>query len=94
MPDDRKVLHEFKRNQEETIRISLSSFKGRTYIDIRTFYEDANGELAPTKKGVTITPELWDEFRVGVANAEEALQKANLWHPEGVAPEAPAPAQE
>jgi len=94
MPDDRKVLHEFKRNQEETLRISLSSFKGRTYIDIRMFYEDANGELAPTKKGVTITPELWDEFRVGVANAEEALQKANLWHPEGAAPEAAAPDQE
>ena len=89
MPDDRKVLHEFKRNQEETLRISLSSFKGRTYIDIRMFYEDANGELQPTKKGVTITPELWDEFRAGVANAEEALQKANLWHPEGAAPAAP-----
>ena len=46
MADDRKVLHEFKRNQEETLRVSLSTFKGRTYIDIRTFYEDANGELA------------------------------------------------
>ncbi len=86
MPDDRKVLHEFKRNQEETMRISLSSFKGRTYIDIRLFYEDPNGELLPTKKGVTITPELWDQFRSGVANAEEALQKANLWHPESAAP--------
>jgi hypothetical protein len=91
MADDRKVLHEFKRNQEETLRISLSNFKGRTYIDIRMFYEDANGELAPTKKGVTITPELWDEFRTGVANAEEALQKANLWHPEGVTPEVKPP---
>lgn len=86
MPDDRKVVHEFKRNQEETLRVSLSTFKGRTYIDIRLFYEDANGELAPTKKGVTITPELWDEFRNGVAAAEDALQKANLWHPESAAP--------
>jgi hypothetical protein len=88
MPDDRKVLHEFKRNQEETLRVSLSTFKGRTYIDIRMFYEDPNGELAPTKKGVTITPELWDEFRNAVAAAEEALQKANLWHPETAAPAA------
>jgi hypothetical protein len=86
MPDDRKVLHEFKRNQEETLRVSLSTFKGRTYIDIRLFYEDPNGELAPTKKGVTVTPELWDEFRNGVAAAEEALQKGNLWHPETAAP--------
>ena len=91
MPDDRKILHEFKRNSEETLRISLSTFKGRTYVDIRLFYQDANGELAPTKKGVTITPELWDEFRTGVANAEEALQKANLWHPEGITPEVKPP---
>ena len=83
MADDRKILHEFKRNSEETLRISLSTFKGRTYVDIRMFYEDANGELAPTKKGVTITPELWDEFRNGVARAEEALQEKNLWHKEG-----------
>jgi len=81
MPDDRKVLHEFKRNAEETLRVSLSLFKGKTYIDIRMFYEDPNGELAPTKKGVTITPELWDEFRAGVAAAEVELQEKNLWHP-------------
>jgi hypothetical protein len=81
MPDDRKILHEFKRNAEETLRVSLSTFKGRTYVDIRLFYEDAKGELAPTKKGVTITPELWDEFRAGIAAAETELQGKNLWHP-------------
>jgi hypothetical protein len=81
MPEDRKVLHEFKRNADDTLRISLSNFKGRTYVDIRLFYQDANGELAPTKKGVTVTPELWDEFRAGIAAAEEALQEKNLWHP-------------
>ena len=81
MPDDRTVIHEFKRNGEETMRVSLSIFKGKTYIDFRLFYTDANGELAPTKKGVTITPELWDEFRKGVAAAEQLLQDKNLWHP-------------
>jgi len=83
MADDRTILHEFKRNAEETLRISLSTFKGRTYVDIRLFYEDTNGELATSKKGVTITPELWDEFRIGVARAEETLQAKNLWHHEG-----------
>ena len=81
MPDDRTVLHEFKRNAEETVSVSLSVFKGKTYIDIRLFYEDANGELAPTKKGVTVTPELWDEFRTGIAAAEQILQDKNLWNP-------------
>jgi len=50
MPDDRKVLHEFKRNAEETLRVSLSTFKGRTYVDIRIFYEDAKGGSHPRRK--------------------------------------------
>jgi len=82
MPDDRKVLHEFKRNNDETLRVSLTTFKGKTYVDVRLFYTDANDELQPTKKGVTVTPDLWDEFRAGVARAEEELQAKNLWHPE------------
>lgn len=82
MPDDRKVLHEFKRNNDETLRVSLSNFKGKTYVDVRLFYTDANDELQPTKKGITVTPDLWDEFRAGVAKAEEELQAKNLWHPE------------
>ena len=88
MPDDRTLIHEFKRNAEETMRVSLSVFKGKTYIDFRLFYTDANGELAPTKKGVTVTPELWDEFRAGVAAAEQLLQDKNLWHPAGQTPAA------
>ena len=83
MADDRTIVHEFKRNAEETLRMSLSTFRGKTYVDIRLFYTDPNGELQPTKKGVTITPELWDEFRSGIANLEETLQAKNLWHPEG-----------
>lgn len=81
MADDRKVLHEFKRNAEDTLRVSLSNFRGKTYVDIRLFFEDPNGELQPTKKGVTVTPELWDEFRTGIAAAEAELQAKNLWHP-------------
>ena len=35
---------------QETLRVSLSVFKGKTYVDVRLFYEDANGELAQTKR--------------------------------------------
>jgi len=81
--DSAKLLHEFKRNSEDTLRTSFATYKGRTYIDVRVFYLDANGELRPTKKGVTVTPELWDEFRAAVAAAEAALQGAGLWYPLG-----------
>jgi hypothetical protein len=83
MSDGAKILREFKRNAGDTLRVSLNTYKGRTYIDLRLFYQDANGELRPTKKGVTVTPELWDESRAGVAAAEVALQEAALWYPPG-----------
>jgi hypothetical protein len=60
----------------------VRSFKGKVFVDIRLFYTDAKGELAPTKKGVTLTPDLWDQFRAAVEAAEGELQARNLWHPE------------
>ncbi len=82
MADDRKVLYEIKRNSTETLRVSLSTFKGRTYVDIRLFFEsDDADDLQPTKKGVTVTPELWDEFHKAVEAADAVLQEKNLWHP-------------
>jgi hypothetical protein len=81
--DSAKILHEFKRNGEDTLRVSLSTFKGRMFVDIRLHYPDDNGELRPTKKGVTVPPELWDEIRAGVAAAELELQARGLWYPAG-----------
>ncbi len=85
MSDGAKILHEFKRNAEETLRISLSTFKGRTFVDIRLHYQDAGGELRPSRKGVTVTPELWDKFKKAIAAAEVELQARSLWYPEAAA---------
>ncbi|KAI9297663.1 ssDNA-binding transcriptional regulator [Neoconidiobolus thromboides FSU 785] len=35
-------------------RLSVRTFKGNTYIDIREFYTDKNGNLAPGKKGISL----------------------------------------
>jgi len=85
MSEVAKLLHEYGRGAENVVRVSLSEYKGKRFIDIRLYYLDAAGELRPSKSGVTITPELWDEFRAGVAAAEAALQEAHLWYPPGVA---------
>lgn len=82
MPDEQKVMASFPRNPEETMQISVSTFKGRTYVDIRLYFTDADGQLKPTKKGVTVPPELWDQFRAGLQAAEAELVRRNLWHPE------------
>jgi hypothetical protein len=41
-------------------RVSLTSFKGSEYINIREFYEDKkSGEMNPGKKGITLKKDEW-----------------------------------
>lgn len=47
-------------------RVTVREFKGKTYIDIREFYEK-NGEFLPGKKGISLQPELWRKL-IGMAD--------------------------
>ena len=43
----------------QEIRIRRTHWKGRDYIDVRLFVaKDATGERIPTRKGVTLAPDL------------------------------------
>jgi len=48
-------------------RITVKTFKGKQYVDVRAFY-DANGTMKPTKKGISLTV---DEWNFVVDNFEE-----------------------
>lgn len=80
MPDENKVLAEFKRGTDSVLRVSLSVFKGRTYVDVRLYVVNDKGEAHPTKKGVTVPPDSWDSFREAVVAAGRELQARKLWH--------------
>ena len=43
---------EIQKNRRETIRISESEYEGHKFIDMRIWYDD-NGEMKPTKKGIS-----------------------------------------
>ncbi|MDW7967127.1 MAG: transcriptional coactivator p15/PC4 family protein [Thermoanaerobaculum sp.] len=79
--DQQQVIASFPRNREETMQVSIATFKGKTYVDIRLYFTDPNGQLQPSRKGVTIPPELWDQFRQALREAEAELVRRNLWHP-------------
>ena len=54
------------------IRVQKSSFKGHDFIDVRKFYfDEESGELRPTKKGISISPDL-------VPQVLEAIKKLTL----------------
>ena len=96
MNDDAgKLIAEFKKNASDYVRVSLSTFKGYRFIDLRVYTTTDAGELVATKKGITVAPDLWDDFRAAVAAAEQELEAAGLWSPvDGASPMQPDKPQE
>lgn len=63
-----QILYSFPKNAMEEVRASLTDYKGKKYIDLRVFYKGDHDEMKPSKKGLTLAPELIFEL-------ENALQK-------------------
>ena len=60
---------------KDKIIVTVKEFKGKQYIDLRTHFENDQGEWIPTKKGISLTPDNLDEM-IGF------LQKAKKAAPE------------
>jgi hypothetical protein len=77
-----KPVCDIQKNSRETIRFRLGEFKGHKFLDMRIFVTEPgeNGgkpqEPAPTKKGLAVSPALWPQFKVALAQVEEAMIKA------------------
>ena len=67
---DAKILATIERSETEQLQISVSEYKGRSYLNMRIFYTtDEGATWLPTKKGVTFAPDQLDLL-------EEAIQEA------------------
>lgn len=67
---DAKILATIERSDTEQLQISVSEYKGRSYLNMRIFYTtDGGSSWLPTKKGVTFAPDQLDLL-------EEAIQAA------------------
>ena len=42
--------------------VEVSNFRGKTYVSIREFYKDSNGETKPGKKGIALTIDQWKKL--------------------------------
>ena len=52
-------MQDIKKNSSgDVIRVQKKEFKGKNYLDIRVFYRGEDGDMHPTKKGVSIPMEL------------------------------------
>lgn len=62
MADERELVHSFDRSPTEQVQVALSKYKGKTYVDLRIYYKASDGEYRPTKKGITVSPDLLPEL--------------------------------
>lgn len=58
------TVSEFQKSATEKVIAKLREFRGRRYADIRVYYlaNITDNTYAPTKKGVTIAPDLLPEL--------------------------------
>ena len=53
-------------------KVTISSFKGKVFVDIREWYEK-EGVLAPGQKGLSLAPEQWAKLREALPALAAAL---------------------
>jgi len=73
-----EIIGEMEKGWNEKIIFSISEFKGKNYANIRIYYEDDEGEWKPTKKGVTVSLDTFNEFKENIENLESYLKDNNL----------------
>ena len=42
------------KNSSEEIRLSITEFRGKSFLDIRQFYLNDENQMAPTRKGIRL----------------------------------------
>jgi hypothetical protein len=81
-PSPSTLLGSWPTGPKSAIRVSLDQFEGRTFVNLRGWWQRKGGEWSPTRRGVTFPPE-------AVPSLVEALSKALQLGPSDVRQSAP-----
>ena len=74
---ENKILATIERSETEQLQISLSEFKGTSYLNMRIFFTNDGGQTwIPTKKGVTFTPDQLDVLTEAIEEARQEFMQA------------------
>ena len=73
--DDHIMIGAIEKNAKDTIVVQIRPFKEKMYLDIRNHYRDAQNELKPTQKGISLEVTRFSELKALIDKAEEALKK-------------------
>ena len=63
-----------KKNSRESIVISKNIFNNIPLVDIRIHYKDENGDLKPTRKGISVREENLDTLIATLSSFAQDIQ--------------------
>ena len=61
-------------NATQKLIFSISTFKGKKYFSVRTWFQAESGDWAPTKKGINLSFEKFAEFENMIKLFAQAIQ--------------------
>ncbi|MCB1189237.1 MAG: transcriptional coactivator p15/PC4 family protein [Leptospiraceae bacterium] len=64
------IIKDISKSNGDILRIEVSEYKGVSYLNLRMWYTDKDGELRPTKKGVAVTKEDYELLKAAILDAE------------------------
>lgn len=74
MAEESNLLATIQRNPTEQLQISVSTYKGNQYLNMRIFYTTDDGQnWLPTKKGVTFGKDALNTLEEAVQKAKEIM---------------------
>jgi len=73
MNKEPQVVYTFPKNPLEEVRASLTVYRGKQYIDLRIYYKGDDGEYHPSKKGLTLSLDLFSELDKAVEKLREVV---------------------
>jgi hypothetical protein len=68
-----ELISKFDKNATEEVRVSLSEYQGKQYINLRVYYQPPTGDPIPTKKGLTLSVNLYPELREAIIRLGDKL---------------------
>jgi hypothetical protein len=77
-----KPLVIVNKNSKERYHFSIREYEGHRFVDIRLHFQADDGQTwPPTKKGVTVAPSVWPDFKAALAQIEAELIRRKLIDP-------------
>jgi hypothetical protein len=70
---DEQLIRSIEKGMGGRIHIRLSRFQGRDYLDIRNFFQTDDESWKPTRKGIAIPVELYDDLMAALEEARPLI---------------------